>query len=871
MSNLPQDSRSSVELGGEVLAAALTLAASGIPVFPIWGLRRAIIQVGGEPTAELRCTCPEGPSCDNPGKHPVGRLAPHGHNDAETDVNTVRQWFAVPGVGSGGSGGSGGSAGWVPHNLGVALGRGLVVVDAEARSNRPDLPTGLEVVDDWESWTGGTSLPAGAVRSRSGSGGVHVWLRVDLNLRVKSRPRVLPNVDLKADGGYVLAPPSAHVSGGFYEWLAGAGGAGGAAGAADVAGTASPDGDLLGWLLTARGGRFTARRAADAADNAPPDDYNFQRIIAGSGCPAGHRDYFVNDLCFRLRRAGTSRAHAAEALRREWLRMEQPPGQIFPWESCLYKLRRVWDEVQPEDVSDIPSWRPPRREDGRDGPGGDQRAGEPQPQLTTASELGGSTAGLEAVERPASGLASAAELLERPDLTFAPSDTGNGARFAQRMRDVVRYCTGEGRWYVWDGSRWAQDELNRALHLTEEVIKDLYVEAARATDNVRDQLEGWARQSQALGKRRAMLEVAGAQPGIAITPDFLDADPWLLVVRNGTLDLRGSSGGGGGVKLRESLPEDLCTRRANVVYDPAATCPTWLRHIDFVTGGDKSLGAWLRRAVGYTLTGLTDEQKLFFLWGNGANGKSTFVDVVAHVLGSYATQADGGLLAGKGDHPTQLAGLRGARLVVADETEQGRLAERRVKAVTGGKKIRARFMRQDYFEFTPRFKLWITGNHKPEVAGTDLGIWRRLKLVPFTQTLTDDTRIMGFDELLLAEASGILNWALEGLADWRQLGGLGEPEVVTRATAEYRDEEDSIGLWLAEAVELGASNSQVLAGQLYESYRWWCHANGVQDVKSSTALGRELGQRGLVKGVVKIAGKTTRVWQGVKVTGEVGQ
>lgn len=849
MINLPQDNSGPAELGHEVLAAALELAASGVRVFPVWGVRPRQLELDGQLVTELRCACGSA-ACLNQGKHPVGALVPHGHNDADTALDTVRQWFQVPYVGETNDGSwQMAPKNWVPYNLGVACGRGLVVIDAESRSTRSDLPTGLEVVDDWESWTGGSIIPETRL-IRTGSGGAHLWLRVDENVKIKSRNRVLPGVDVKADGGYVLAPPSAHTSGGFYRVER------------DVEAAPAPP-ELLAWLLTAKGGRYVSRKAGDGTAQ-PPDDYSFQQIIHGSGCPAGHRDYFVNDLCFRLRRAGSTREEAARALRREWLRMEHPPGDVFPWESCAYKLRRVWDEVQPEEVSDIPAWRPPSV----------QRAEAPAPLHNAGASVNDPAGAAEVLAVsldqestvPGSGSGgTAAELLARPDLTFHTSDTGNGARFAQRMREVVRHCTGEGRWYVWDGSRWAPDVVNYALQLTQEVVKDLYVEAADLGGDDGVRLESWARQSEALGKRRAMLESASAEPGIAITPDELDADPWLLVVRNGTLDLRTGL-------LRQSEPTDLNTRRAEVVFDPAADCPTWLKHIEFVTHGDAGLARWLRRAVGYTLTGLTDEQKLFFLWGNGANGKSTFVDVVAHVLGSYATQADGNLLAGAGDHPTQLAGLRGARLVVADETEQGRkLREQRVKAITGGKRIRARFMRQDYFEFTPRFKLWITGNHKPEIAGTDHGIWRRLKLVPFTSTLTDDTRIMGFDDVLLGEASGILNWALEGLADWRVVGeegrggGLGEVEVVQRATREYRDEEDTIGLWLAEVAELGVVDAVTENVRLYDSYRMWCHLNGVTEVKSNIVLGRELGSRGLSRASVKLAGKTARVWRGINL------
>jgi putative DNA primase/helicase len=801
-----------VDLGREVLTAAVELAANGTRVFPVWGLRTTV----GPDGPELRCACGAA-ACANPGKHPVGGLVPHGHNDASTDHATVAGWFQVPDLRPGGA-----LNGWSPRNLGVATGRGLVVIDAEAKSNRPDLPTGLEVLDDWETWTQGTSLPQTHV-VRTGSGGLHLWLAVDPNLRVKSRNRILPNVDVKADGGYVLAAPSAHISGGRYEIVGGLV-------------PARVDAELLGWLLTVKGGRYISRKASDGSP-VVPDDYDFRRIVAGTGCPAGHRDYFVNDLCFRLRRSGASLDDAAAALRREWLRMENPPGDEFPWESCVYKLRRVWDEVTAEEITDLPAWRPPG---------------------TASGSTGTSDTGVD-LDEPGSLHGSTVELLERPDLTFHGTDTGNGIRFAQRMRDVVRYCTGEGRWYLWEDGRWKQDDLNRALLLTEEVVRDIYVEASRLPADERNQLENWAKTSQSVGKREAMLAVAAAQPGIAIRPDDLDSDPWLLVVRNGTLDLRTG-------QVRASEPADLFTRRAEVFYDPDARCPLWHKHMEFVTGGDALLQDYLRRAAGYTLTGLTGEQKIFFLWGNGANGKSTFVDVLAALLGDYATQADENLLTGTGGHPTQLADLRGTRLVVSDETDRDKkLAEQRIKMMTG-KVIKARYMRQDFFRYTPRFKLWVSGNHKPEIRGNDYGIWRRLKLVPFEAKFTDDQRILDYEDVLRGELAGILNWALEGLAAWREVGQLGETETVARATAEYRDEEDSIGLWLAEAAEFGVE-ARTEFGRLYESYRWWCAANGIQDVRSSTALGRDLTARGLRKDVVKMDGRSCRIWHGVRLNG----
>jgi P4 family phage/plasmid primase-like protien len=825
--NLPQEPADVVTQGQEILAEARALVARGIRVFPTHSVRW-VVEPGpdGEPRHVARCTCGR-PACSNPAKHPVGWLVPHGHNDASGDPAVVTDWFRVRD-----------EPGWVPWNLAVATGRGLVVIDAEARQTRTDLPSGVEVLDDWETWTKGTSLPANPRVIRTGSGGLHLWLAVDPQVRVKGGNRVLPAVDVKADGGYVLVPPSAHVSGGFYSVIK------------DVEPPYVSQ-ELLAWLLTVKGGRYVTRRSGAGAP-AAPDDYDFRRIVAGDGCPAGHRDYFVNDLCFRLRRAGAAIEDAAEALRREWLRMENPVGDEFGWEACVYKLQRVWDEVKPEDVTDVPAWRPPAGLIGT-APASSTQAG----TVSTGELLGAGD------EQIISGR-TAAELLARPELALRRTDTGNGERFAQRMRDVVRYCTGEQRWYLWDGTRWAPDALNRVFYLTGEIVKDLYVEAAGLDGAERDRHEAWAHTSQSVGRRQAMLTAAAAQPGIAVVPDQLDADPWLLALRGGVaLDLRTGA-------AREARPNDLFTRRAEVDWDSGAACPLWLKHVAFVTRGDAGLAAWLRRAVGYTLTGLTDEQQLFFLWGTGANGKSTFLDVILALLGSYASVGDESLLTSTSAHPTQLADLRGARLVVCDETDrEKKLAEQRIKMMTG-KQIKARFMRQDFFTYTPRFKVWISGNHKPEIRGGDDGIWRRLKLVPYTAKLGADQRILGYDEILKRELPGILNWALVGLADWVQLGQLGGTEAVDAATAEYREEEDHIGQWLDECCIVG-SEEMSHSSVLFSSWQIWATLRGF-DPGNITIFGRVLSGRGFTKSPnpVRLDGIQRRVRLGLRLSGVTG-
>ena len=884
--------------GEKILATALEMAGKSFPVFPVHGLRwvRSIVPVGAATAVpggdlgrdgirsvannidggeneqeeelevaqriELRCTCGV-VSCANIGKHPVGGLVPHGSKEASTDQLQVAAWFAVPSLEVVRE------RGWVPWNLALATGAGIVVIDAEARQINASLPTGLDVMDDWENWTRGTSLPPaagvtnsviviaedgsigvqstgdlkpsaiegeleregywpGTLRVRTGSGGLHVYVRVSPDLRIKSRNRVLPAVDIKADGGYVLVPPSRHASGGVYSIAEGR-----------WSGIASAAEDLVGWLLTVKGGRYATRRLQDTgAGSSEPTDYDFHRIVAGNGCPAGFRDYFINDLCFRLRRAGVRLEDASAALRKEWARMEQPKDEFYDWQTCLYKLRRVWEEVTPEDVTDLPAWRPPG-----EGQVPEVRMIGPavaEDQLPVTIVLDG--------EEPLDlGQGSAWNLLGRRELTMLLTDTGNAMRYAQRMRDQVRYSPEIDKWFVWDGTRWALDTRGKALLLTKEIIQDLFDEARNPalSEAQQQNLERWADQTQSVSRRQAMLALAKSEPGISIEAEKLDANPDQLVVLNGTIDLRTGT-------LRPSLADDMNTMCANVEFDAEAKCPQWLEHINFVTGGKASLARYLQRAIGYTLTGSTKEQKLFFLHGSGQNGKNTFTDVIAALMGDYAYSADENFISGGSEHPTQIAVLRGKRLVYADETEENnKIKERRLKKFTGSKTLTGRFMRQDYFEFTPRFKLWIMGNHKPSITGNDEGIWRRLKLVPFDQILSADRKRLGYDEILIEELPGILNWALEGLKQWYRFQDLGESEEVTKATMTYRQDEDEESEFFAERVILcPEENGGVMAfGQIFQEYRLWCGLTGTDkdDIKGKKAFAQELERRGFIR------------------------
>ena len=361
-------------------------------------------------------------------------------------------------------------------------------------------------------------------------------------------------------------------------------------------------------------------------------------------------------------------------------------------------------------------------------------------------------------------------------------------------------------------------------------------------------------------KIQDMIERASKEPGVCILPDTLDADTWLFNVTNGTLDLRTC-------QLRPHRPEDFITKLCPVAYDPAATAPEWNRFLDRIFGGNGDLIRFIQRAVGYTLTGTTVERCLFLFHGVGANGKSTILSVLRALLGDYSSQTPAETLMVKrnGAIPNDIARLKGARFVCAVETEEGRqLAESLVKWLTGGEDlITARFMRGEWFDFRPTFKLYIASNHKPEIRGTDRAIWDRLRLVPFNVTIPPEERDPDLADKLRGELPGILAWAVKGCAEWRK-DGLGPPAEVTEATEGYRNEMDRLGDFVVDCCVEGAA-CRAAATPLFERYKLWCQLNG-EEAMSQTLFGRKLAERGFTSDR-PTAGpeKGRKVWQGIGI------
>lgn len=428
------------------------------------------------------------------------------------------------------------------------------------------------------------------------------------------------------------------------------------------------------------------------------------------------------------------------------------------------------------------------------------------------------------------------------------TDDGNAYRLVDHNEEDVRHLYGLG-WLVWDGTRWAPDNAGEMTRRARDVVRRLHEqvdEAARlllekdpACDPKKHPaikaLRAHAKSSGSSRGVHAMLDLAGSDARIIIRDaGELDADPWLLNAPNGSLDLRTG-------KLRKHDRRDLCTRCVSVAYDPDAKAPTWVKFLERVTGGDRELVAYLQRLAGYALTGHTSEQVLALLIGNGLNGKSTFIEAFRGVLGDYAADTPAETLLGEshGGPQPELVRLRGARLVTAVETSAtGRLNETLVKRLTGGDMIAARNLYSNQIvEFRPKFKLWLVSNNKPAIKEHSLAMWRRLRLVPFHETISPEERDADLARKLQAEAAGILTWSVAGTQEWRQ-HGLGFPKAVREATDEYRAGEDTIASFVDDCCVKGA-DLYITVEDLFSAWRGWCEANN-ETLGTKTAFGKAL-------------------------------
>jgi putative DNA primase/helicase len=442
------------------------------------------------------------------------------------------------------------------------------------------------------------------------------------------------------------------------------------------------------------------------------------------------------------------------------------------------------------------------------------------------------------------------------------------------------------RWIAWDGTRWAieggksgaQSAVYRAVIAMarrrfaeeHETIKDLEAQVAAIVDPkdpakaaldaslaYHKRLRGHFERSQNAGPISSACKLL--QCLLSVSMADLDTRPWLFNVRNGTIDLQTGELGPHerGHRLTQLSPVD---------FDPDAACPTWNAFVSSAMGGAAMMTTYLQRVVGYQMTGMTSEQCLVFHFGGGSNGKSTFRGTVQAMLGDYAIAAPRGLLVeskGNPPHPTELARLYGKRYAACAEVGEGeKFDEAKIKDLTGGDTIPCRRMNEDFWELRPTHKLDLFGNHRPTVTGTDLGIWRRLRLIPWLVTVAPEDQDKGLAAKLLTELPGVLAWAVRGCLEWQRVG-LAEPEQVQQAGAEYRTDSDVLGAFLRDYCDF-ASDARCARKDLRKRYETWCEELGHKPV-GARKLAERLRGSGVVESQVRRDGKPVDGWAGVSL------
>lgn len=436
---------------------------------------------------------------------------------------------------------------------------------------------------------------------------------------------------------------------------------------------------------------------------------------------------------------------------------------------------------------------------------------------------------------------------------FSQSDSGNAELLAHRFPKRFRYVKSWGRFIVWCGTHWEEDVGSIEVgKLAKRTIKD--IRSAK-----------WRKRSEARERRRAMVDLVREEEGIAISHTDLDNNPWLLNVENGTIDLRTGS-------RRDHRKGDLITKLAPIEFDESATCRRWTDFLLEAMKGDETLVNYLQRFAGYSFTGVTREQALIFHYGDGNNGKSTFITTLHKILGSYATRAARGLFFKQRHerHPTSIATLYGRRFVSVPEVDEDQeWDEGLIKDNTGDDPLNARHMRQDEWTFIPTHKLWFAANNQPRTRGTDLGIWRRMQIVPWEHTVSKADVDKKLPKKLLDERSGILNWAIAGCLEWQRIG-LAPPEKVLSATAEYRKEQDVLGQFFDERLvfEPGATIPRALLRTEYEE---WCKEQGNAFPVGPRKLNQALRKAHAEESTVwdKSSSTTVAGWAGVRLVSRV--
>ncbi len=701
---------------------------------------------------------------------------------------------------------------WQKHgglcNVAIACGpSNLVVLDEDERG----------AVDAWCSNKGITLPPTYEVTTGRRGGGRHLYYRWDHTVKpIGNSDKAFGGykINVRGDGGYIIGHGSVHESGVVYT------------------GNSRPITDLPDEVTTL---------LLDGHNGAPVDSGQFWEPSADPNTekiPDGKRHTELVAYSGRLRKAGLDYHEAEPTFHQRWLLCEQPAGQIpearYHSPTCRWPV--TWDEARAK-LADVYGRYP-----------------------SGVADLNGDA------QPPQDDDEDRIRAFKFPD-KHRPTDVGNADRLLAHARGRIRYVRAWGKWIVYQNGRWIIDEKDALVtEIAKGVARRLYrlaAETALTDPEAAKPIWAWALKSDTSGAIAAMIRLARGAPGIVVEHEQLDADPWLLNCLNGTVDLRTGN-------LLDHDPADLCTLQAPVAYNPDAEAPLW----------EACLGRWqpdemirdyLQLRAGASATGNPTET-VDIDYGGGGNGKSKFHGATQQVLGPYACVPHKSLLvAGRFEqHPTVVADLFRKRLALASETKQAEdLDDESVKNLTGGDRLQGRRMREDPWEFWPSHTLIMFSNHKPAVTGRDEGIWRRLRLVPWNATIPEGERDEQLAAKLATEASGILRWIVDGAVRFNR-DGLNPPDAVRAATAAYRAEEDVIGRFIAECLQVDTTDtglrncwcySSVIKAELDD----WCAEQNIE-VPRMNEVAATLRQRGCKDGGRKVIdGKRSTIWHGVDV------
>lgn len=647
---------------------------------------------------------------------------------------------------------------------------------------------GAPANDAWDALVAvNDPLPATTV-ARTGSGGVHLYFKYPKGDVVgNSRSSVAKKVDVRGDGGHIVLPPSPHPSGQAYEWLA--------------APWEVPPAEAPAWLLKLVT-KKTQKRYKDVAEVWEPGEQEETLFHHGHewGMTGGSLDVITNVVLTKWKDGSIPNKEGAEPWTEEALKAKVKRG----WETGVAARESISTGVIAPPASPPP---PPSGDD-------------------------------------VSGIHSI------PDRFVAPlgiTDADNGIRFARLHANNALYVEGMG-WHIWDGARWMEDrEFLQVMRLADRVGRHILTEAANLTGGDRQTLARHGVNSLSRGRLEAT--VWAGRKYLNVHPDKLDANPWLLNFKNGTVDLRVG-------ELRPHRRVDLISKVIDAEFDMAAECPTWEQTLGYAFGDDVELRGYFQRAVGYSLTGVTGEQAIFICWGPaGRNGKSTLISALHRALGrDYAASVNTEvfLTDGVGNFAlSTLAQLKGVRFVDMSEASGGMaLNEELIKVLTGGDPVSAKRMYQDKMEFYPQFKAWILTNEKPIIRGTEDPTWRRIKLLPFElQVPADKVRARQVVDVALdAERAGILAWAVRGCSDWQAREALGEPEVVTQAVKDYQGEMDIVGDFMVDCMEpTTVGGKGATTKDAYKAFNVWCKENGIKYVFTAKRFTVRLSKRATIE------------------------